>query len=433
MRKAILLASVALVGWPTFHLALAATPVPRQAPPAASVPEGLTGGAASDLFANHTDNMPPILRWLQTTNGVKVTSLTPSSGQGSPPAYLLEAGDGSHQVGYLLPDGSMVYGVEVRLAPDGSTLQNVTSLQLLDLKQRFVEQQRQVDEQKKLAEDARRKADQAAATLSDQQRQFAEVQHSIPDVPSAFTKGTSVPPLESSAVASAPSTSPVLSPISLPAPATAPAPAPAPVPSLTLPSPTPALPAVPSPAATSSQPSYARFASGIDKAHFLEAVEGVPSKNQAGLPYFRIGSESNPTLYMVDDPQCPHCHAAWHHFLPLIASGGLTVKVIMIDGLPGSQPLAISILARGNPAQTFLGQAPGYQGEGSTEGVAIAPPPPVGSPDYAKGQGFLDANDAFAKRIGVTGTPWMAYVGKDGKVYQYAGDTDLDAFLSGLL
>ena len=434
MRKATLLATVAVLGL-SGPLSAATAPAARNgaAPAPADQP---IGGAAADLFGQHSDSMPPILRWLQT-NGVKITSMTPASGNGSPGAYLLESGDGKMQTGYLQADGTMVYGIEVRLSPDGSGLQNVTNLQVLDLKQRYNDQQRQVDEQKRAAAEAQRRADAAAAALSDQQRQFGEIARQLPEPPQAFVKGTppATPAVPMPAPVPAPAAPPVQAPSSpVPVPSIAPAAAPAPAATSTTPPGTPAAQATPltlpgTPAAAGA--AMARFASPLDKARFLHDVEGDASQNN-GVPYFRVGAESSPTLYMVVDPQCPHCHAAWHQLLPLIAAGTIKVDVIMIAGLPGSEPLAISILSHPNPGQVFLGAGPAYQGEGSTEGVTVSPPPPVGSPAYRQAQGYLDANMDFARKENVTGTPWMAYVGKDGRLYQYAGDNDLTAFLAGL-
>ncbi|MCK8312719.1 hypothetical protein LW954_17515, partial [Erwinia amylovora] len=83
---------------------------------------------------------------------------------------------------------------------------------------------------------------------------------------------------------------------------------------------------------------------------------------------------------MVVDPQCPFCHAAWRRLQNLVYDKKLQIRIIMISGLKGSQPLAISILSRPNPGQAWL------SGEGSVDNFEIAPPPAQDTQQYQAAQ-----------------------------------------------
>lgn len=399
MRKAFLFASTALA-------VASAVLVPGVR--AAEAPAAVA--AAQDPFAGRPEGMPPTLRLLQA-NGVKITSL---GDQGGLRGFLLEDQSGKMQTIYLTPDGKgMVVGVLQALSQDGTRIQNITTLQFAALRERFEEQRRRVDEQRRAAdeararveeqqraaEEARRRADAAAAALSDQQRQIGTFN---PD-------GTSQAPLSlpglttGPAPAGAPATAPVR-----PAPAPAPAPSPAAAPAS----------AAPTAAPRADLRPAESFVSTIPAARFTETVERTP--------YFRVGAENIPTVYMVADPQCPHCHRAWTQMRPLVESGAIAVKVLLIAGLPGSQPLSRNLISQANPAASW------WEGQGSEAGKPIAPGAAEGSEGARRALGHLEANMAFLRSVNGTGTPWMAFVGRDGKVYQSEGSADTEAFLAAL-
>lgn len=137
-------------------------------------------------------------------------------------------------------------------------------------------------------------------------------------------------------------------------------------------------------------------------------------------------SKDAPVVYMVADPQCPYCHATWLRLRDMVATGKISVTFILINGLPGSESLALSILSQPDPGRAW------YQGEGSVDNHPISSGAAEGTPALAKARSALALNDAFAKSIDVRRTPWVAYVGKDGKVREKMGADDLDGFLSGL-
>lgn len=164
-----------------------------------------------------------------------------------------------------------------------------------------------------------------------------------------------------------------------------------------------------------SQPET-KYLSHHDKSDFLDHVKNVP--------WFSVGAPNTPTLYMIVDPQCPYCHAAWAKLRPLVMNKKLSVNVIMIAGLSGSEEKAISILSRPEPGKIWLA------GEGSVGGVSIAPAPSQGTKEYQNGKSFLAANDKFAfDYIKLKGTPYLAYIGQDGKLYDVEGPQNLEEFL----
>ena len=398
MRKTLLLASVALAGVPMalFHTySIAAQPAPSS--PAQ--------GALQDPFSGRAQDLPPALRILQGNN-VKITALGEHGGLRG---YLLEEEVGGRmQVVYLTPDGTgMVVGVMQEVAPDGKQLQNVTTLQFAALRQRFEEARRHIEEQQRAAEDARSRADAAAATLVDQQ-------HLMTEATRQFGGASATPGAQAAAPAPSASTPSAPAP-SVPqarSPATPPV---APAPSLPPPA-APQLPGQGAEAAPAVQGAAARFATDADTAHFSADVEHTS--------YFLVGREGLPTVYMVADPQCPHCHAAWARLKPAVAAGKIAVKIILV-ALPGSEAVALDLISQQNPAVAWWG------GEGSEDGHPIAKGAAPGGDAAKKGQHYLDTNMDFVRRNGLTGTPWLAYAAR-GKVYKAVGDRDTDDFLAGL-
>jgi hypothetical protein len=160
------------------------------------------------------------------------------------------------------------------------------------------------------------------------------------------------------------------------------------------------------------------YATNIDKGKFLAEVEKTA--------YFPVGKEGAPTLYMVADPQCPHCHATWAYLKPLVAQGKIMVKVILVAALPGSDRVALSLLSQPNPGRAW------WDGEGSESGHPVLPGGTSGSQAERNGQKYLDINMQFLRAHRIDGTPWMGYIGNDGKVYQMEGDQDIPAFLSNM-
>lgn len=155
--------------------------------------------------------------------------------------------------------------------------------------------------------------------------------------------------------------------------------------------------------------------SKIDREKFLKAANEVP--------YFEVGSMQAPiTLYEIADPQCPYCHAAWDYIKPLVFDKKVKLRVILIAALNGSEPKVRDILASGLPARRWIDSEAG-------KNLKLEVDP--NSQPYKDSISFLDKNMDFAREFGVDRTPFLGYVGFDGKFYSALGlPSDLGSFLS---
>lgn len=158
------------------------------------------------------------------------------------------------------------------------------------------------------------------------------------------------------------------------------------------------------------------YTSSIDRDAFLNDVESVA--------WFSVGLDEAPILYMVADPQCPYCHAAWQQLRPKVMNGDINLRVILVDYLTGSRDKSISLLARDEPGRAWL------TGEGSVQGMNVQSPPPSDSQEYLDGVSYLNINRDFAAIYEFDATPYLIYDGSDGELRSSRGIPDnLDAFL----
>lgn len=162
-----------------------------------------------------------------------------------------------------------------------------------------------------------------------------------------------------------------------------------------------------------------------DRAAFAEAVKSTV--------FFTAGMAGKPAVYMVADPQCPFCHEAWRRLRPLVFDQKIQVRVILVAGLKGSDPLARSILARKSVTLGDRASEAWLRGEGSIPGVQIAPGPLPGTREFEETGKFLQANAEFAERFKISRTPFLFYNGADGDLFASVGlPDDFDAFLAAL-
>ena len=332
----------------------------------------------------------PIVDWFRS-RGMTVTQF--GKKEGGVDAYFVETpkkdgAQGVMQTFYVLPDNH--YAVAGFLTKRGGT--NVTGMQIADMK---------FAAQAKAAEDAAPKSSSVAPGMAP------------PSVPPALASADDAKP----APAIVPS---VPTEVATPAPTiAAPDVQPAPVAAAPVAAPIPTF-EISSKPVLASEP----YRSRIDSRAFVEALKTTV--------WFKVGLDNDngvnlPVLYMVDDPQCPYCQATWQKLKPLVFGRKLQVRVIMIAGLKGSDPLARSILSRANPSQAWL------DGEGSIRGVPIKEGPLPGSQDYDRAGNFLQVNAAFINRFTIDRTPFLAYVKPDGTMYSSTGlPEDLDAFLAAM-
>ena len=327
--------------------------------------------------------MAPVLRFLMS-QGVKLTTLGTEGGLAG---YLGESPNSRMQVFYVTPDGSHVIA-GLMFDSQGA---NMTGVQLGEMQRRFESAQKQLQP-------------------------------------------------ETGAVGSTPTPAPAPAPVAAVAPA---APAAA-VPVTPAPNPVQAapaqskMPAAPVPGQQSSIPGIAKQAaaevpsslapvanpSGSDKYLSLLDRGGVERALQE-VPWFTVGVKEAPAVYMVVDPQCPFCHAAWQRLQGYVFAKKIQLRLVMIAGLRGSPPLAISILSRDNPGQAWL------KGEGSVDNFTIDPPPTPDTQPYQIAARYLDLNADFVRKFGISKTPTFLYFGKDERLYSSVGlPDDADVFLA---
>ncbi len=446
-------------------------------PPVQAAPR-TPDGTMREVFSERGGDVPAVIRAFGDA-GIEITSL---GDEGGTRAYLGRAPNGRYQVFYAAPDGEhVVAGIMFR-----SGGANVTTRQVGDMVHRFTDAARQVPgaDLSSLARDDDPAAAPAAsdASLMDWFRSrgmavtpFGEREGGVeafmvvtaptgPDgkgmmqpfyvMPDAryavagMMMGRNAENItgvqlgkakmqmmaadqartQPSASAVRPGMDPVAPPDTAAARAAAavskdPPPGPAPKAPEAVP---PAVPRIPAALPEPTPPSIAPGPGPAASARFKSRIEVGPlMEGFTTSVWFSVGASDAPVLYMVVDPQCPFCHAAWAKLKPLVFARKLQVRVVMIAGIKGSDPLARSILTRDNPSTAWL------DGEGSIEGVAVRQGPLPGSPNFDRAGNMLQANANFINRFGVNRTPFIAYVADDGTLYSTLGlPDDMDAFLA---
>jgi protein-disulfide isomerase len=371
------------------------------------------GAASAQSFLNEPINPPsqknpiaaraaemaPVLSWLQT-QGVKLTYL---GDEGGLKAYLGESANGKQQVFYATPDGDHVVA-GLLFKRDGM---NVTGVQIGEMQQRFREAQQKYDEAMKTShepsEEMKRQLRQGSEVIPSTGAKTAE-----PASKAAPEKAVDAKPADKPAEKALPERRSEAAP-SLPA---------ALAQATTQPAAPPTQPVAPAVSPIKQMP--VRYLSGLDKAEFERSVED--------LAWFRVGEEKAPALYMVADPNCRFCHKAWDDLKPMVLSGKLQLRIIMVAGLPGSDAAARAILSSDLPGQEWIA------GRGSVDGIQAGPAPEPNSEKWNMTTRVLQGNADFIKRFSIQQTPFFGFVGRDGNLYSSTGvPSDLALFLSTLI
>jgi protein-disulfide isomerase len=369
--------------------------------PAASVPRQDEIKAQSPLAARE-QALAPVLSWMQSL-GIKLTYL---GDEGGISGYLAEDATGKMQTIYVTPDREhVIAGLLLKRGGD-----NITGVQVGEMRERFSKAAEQYVPKDGTAAAPKTTGTEpttpAAKPATDKDSGEADPEPAASTTkaePGSKAEPTSVPTgatkPDEKAEASAPATSQTAD--------TKPAPQ-SPVSAL-------ALPPASGPIEGAGGNPAELWISKIDREKFLKAA------NEA--PYFEVGSMQAPiTLYEIADPQCPYCHAAWDYIKPLVFDKKVKLRVILIAALNGSEPKVRDILASGLPARRWIDSEAG-------KNLKLEVDP--NSQPYKDSISFLDKNMDFAREFGVDRTPFLGYVGFDGKFYSALGlPSDLGSFLS---
>lgn len=337
-------------------------------------------------FADRENRVAPIISYFQS-KGVKLTSIGDAGGL---LGYLGEDATGKQQVFYVTPDGKhVVAGLMIGL---GGTI--VTGIQVGEMRARFEAAAKSFDTE----------AQKQQSLLTDESGEKATSEESD----AAPADKSDIPENVAPAIAPASTVSPGPvndatthddgSPRDLPNDEHA-----------------VLLPPAEGPASGALGNMSELWISKLDKDDFLKKAEQ--------LPYFEVGSVTSPsTLWMVADPQCPFCHKAWDHIKQSVLDKKIKVRIIMIAGLKGSEPIATDMLAHVRPARAWLDSNAGRNLKLSVDPA---------SPEYAKAHQYLEKNMDFARSMGFDATPFLGYVAKDGKFYSSLGlPNDLKSFFA---
>jgi len=119
--------------------------------------------------------------------------------------------------------------------------------------------------------------------------------------------------------------------------------------------------------------------------------------------WFGIGNSKSPVVWFVADPAANLSHQAWRVLSPMIKANKIAVKVVLVDGSSESEKMNLAILSSKNPAGEFIS---------AMDGKAL-PTPNKNTPNWRKAIDWLNYNWKFAHDTGITGTPVLAYMGKD--------------------
>jgi thiol:disulfide interchange protein DsbG len=133
-------------------------------------------------------------------------------------------------------------------------------------------------------------------------------------------------------------------------------------------------------------------------------------QNAAGVD---VGAASAPKLYMVIDPNCPHCHATWQALRAAVFGGKLQVRLVPIDaqGNPDSERAAAQFLHTADPLNAW----DKYVGGDKTQ--------LAGNPDAAV-LGAVHSNRELIEAWHIDTTPYMVYRAKDGQAKIVRGEPE---------
>lgn len=132
----------------------------------------------------------------------------------------------------------------------------------------------------------------------------------------------------------------------------------------------------------------------------LEQAQHVPEGTMAS---------PKSVIYVIFDPNCPYCHAAWKMLQPY-EKAGLLVRWVPVAYLaPTSLPKAVEIMAAPDTTAAFRRMMQTFR-ESYTPSAASDPKT---KPEIVQA---LEANLRLMEKLGMHGTPGIVWKDKDGKV-----------------
>jgi thiol:disulfide interchange protein DsbG len=125
-----------------------------------------------------------------------------------------------------------------------------------------------------------------------------------------------------------------------------------------------------------------------------------------------VGAATAPKLYMVIDPNCPHCHETWQAMRAAVFGGKLQIRLVPLGVFgPDSIRAAGQLLHASNPLDAW----DKYVGGDKTQ--------LAGDPDTATLTNIRD-NHMLADLWHIQMTPYLVYRAKDGQVKIVQGEPD---------
>lgn len=148
----------------------------------------------------------------------------------------------------------------------------------------------------------------------------------------------------------------------------------------------------------------------------------------ANTHWFEQGKATAPhKLYVVVDPNCIFCHLFYNAVQPLIQSGQVAIRWLVIGIIKPSSPgKAMRLLSAENPNQALAENEKTFNVK--TEEGALKP---IQHPSVAQ-KALLKTNNDFAEDLQITETPTFFYKTSQGETHMQAGLNlkELKAFIA---
>lgn len=136
----------------------------------------------------------------------------------------------------------------------------------------------------------------------------------------------------------------------------------------------------------------------------------VVRKLDSGGHLISEGRATAPLLYVFADPNCSFCYHFYRMAEPLVASGRLQLRWVMVAFLQSSSaPKATAILSARNPRDALHQDEDRFDTAHEAGGIA-----PAASRDKAL-QDVLQAHESAMDAIGANGTPTLLYRDEQGR------------------